>query len=94
MVSINNSFPPVKQVGAGSNHTAILTKTGLVYTWGHSANGRLGLGDTERIGVPDHEKHFFPVPSLLNSLETIKQISCGADHTIAYGLSGVWVWVS
>ena len=38
-ICINNSFPPLSQISAGANHTAVLTKTGQVYTWGHSANG-------------------------------------------------------
>jgi alpha-tubulin suppressor-like RCC1 family protein len=33
-ISINNSFPSVSAVSAGSNHTAVLTKTGMV---GHFA---------------------------------------------------------
>lgn len=28
----------------------------------------------------------------LKTLETIVQVSCGADHTLARGLSGVWAW--
>ena len=35
---------------------------------GHGANGRLGTGKTERYGVPDKEKYYFPVPSLLSTL--------------------------
>ena len=93
-IAINNSFPPIKQVSAGSNHTTVVTMTGGVYTWGHCANGRLGIGDTERVGIPDHQKFFFPVPSCLSTLETIRQISCGTDHTLAIGLSGLWVWGS
>lgn len=36
----------------------------------------------------NQEMYFFPVPQLLKTLETIKQISCGADHTLAFGVSG------
>eukprot|EP01032_Pedospumella_encystans_P027194 gene27194-30739_t len=92
MISINNSFPSVMQVSAGANHTAVLTKAGQVYTWGHGANGRLGVGDTERNGVPENQRAFFPVPVCLRSLEPIKQISCGTDHTLAAGNAGVWAW--
>ena len=80
------------QVTAGANHTAVLTKAGQVYTWGHGGNGRLGIGDTERNGVPEAQRSFFPVPVPLKSLEPIRQISCGADHTIAFGAAGVWSW--
>jgi alpha-tubulin suppressor-like RCC1 family protein len=91
-VAVNNSFPSVKQIGCGSNHSVIVTHSGQIYTWGHGANGRLGIGETERIGVPDKEKSYFPVPMLLKTLEPIRQISCGADHILAIGESGVWSW--
>lgn len=92
VVAINNSFPAVAQTSAGFNHSAVLTKTGRVYTWGHGANGRLGVGEVEREGAPESERFFFPVPTHLEALETIAQISCGADHTLAHGISGVWAW--
>lgn len=34
------------RVGAGSEHTAVVTSTGEVWVWGNGAQGRLGLGDT------------------------------------------------
>lgn len=70
----------------------VITLSYKVYTWGHGASGRLGIGETERAGAPEHEKNYFPVPLHLKTLEPITQISCGADHTVAYGSSGVWVW--
>lgn len=91
-VCINNSFPPVAQVCTGSNHSAALTRSGKVYTWGHGSYGRLGIGETERIGSDEKLKYFFPVPNLLSTLEPITQISCGADHMLAKGNSGVWTW--
>lgn len=91
-VSINNSFPSVKQISCGSNHSVVVTDGGQVYCWGHGANGRLGTGELERIGVPDKEKSFFPVPQQIKTLETISQVSCGSDYTMALGESGVWSW--
>lgn len=91
-VSINNSFAAVIQVAAGANHSVILTKTGQVYSWGHAGNGRLGVGSMERVGAPERERCYFPIPQLIKTLEPIKQVSCGADHTLAYGPSGVWSW--
>ena len=35
--------------------------------------------------MPEEERFFFPVPALIATLEPIKMISCGADHTIAMG---------
>lgn len=91
-VAVNNSFPPVAMTGCGSNHSMTLTRSGQLYSWGHAANGRLGLGAAERVGVPEAERFFFPVPALIATLEPIKMISCGADHTIAMGVSGAWSW--
>ena len=92
VIAVNNSFPPVKDGGCGSNHTMVLTKTGQVYAWGHSANGRLGIGASERLGAKEGQRHFFPIPTHLSTLETITHLSCGADHTLAMGISGVWSW--
>ena len=63
-----------------------------MYTWGHGYNGRLGVGDTERASVPENVRSFFPVPLQLKSLEPIRQISCGADYTLAVGNAGAWAW--
>lgn len=95
LVAINNSFPAVKEAYCGSNHTMVLTRKGeKLYTWGHGANGRLGQGALERVGVPDNEKFYFPLPKCISTLEHVKQVSCGADHTLALGASGVWAWGS
>lgn len=91
-ISVNNSFPPVAQVACGANHSAILTKSQQVYIWGHGAHGRLGTGELERVGAEEKRKSFFPIPNQIRTLEAVFQISCGADHTLAYGRSGVWAW--
>eukprot|EP00595_Chromulina_sp_UTEXLB2642_P003037 CAMPEP_0196762222 /NCGR_PEP_ID=MMETSP1095-20130614/1624_1 /TAXON_ID=96789 ORGANISM="Chromulina nebulosa, Strain UTEXLB2642" /NCGR_SAMPLE_ID=MMETSP1095 /ASSEMBLY_ACC=CAM_ASM_000446 /LENGTH=363 /DNA_ID=CAMNT_0042112749 /DNA_START=519 /DNA_END=1610 /DNA_ORIENTATION=+ len=93
-VAINNSFPAIKQVSCGANHSVVLTRSGQVYSWGHASNGRLGIGASERLGVSDSEKNYFPIPQLIKVLEPIRQISCGADHCLAYGPSGAWSWGS
>lgn len=92
VIAVNNSFPPVQDGGCGSNHTMVLTKTGGVYSWGHSANGRLGIGASERLGAKEGQRHYFPIPTHLSTLEEIRELSCGADHTLAVGGSGVWSW--
>lgn len=91
---VNNSFPAVNNIDCGANHSVVQTKDGAIYTWGHAANGRLGIGDAERFGVPENEKYFFPLPRLVEPLEPISQIACGADHTLAVGAAGVYSWGS
>ena len=92
VVAVNNSFPPVAMVGCGSNHSIVLTKEGAIYSWGHSVNGRLGIGASERLGAKENERFYFPTPTCISTLEPIRMISCGADHTLALGISGVWAW--
>lgn len=75
--------------GSAVNQSISLTQ---VYAWGHGANGRLGIGDTERVGAEESQRFFFSVPTHLKTLEAITQVSCGADHTLAFGVSGVWAW--
>lgn len=93
-VAINNSFPPAAAVQCGAKHSMVLTVSGEVFAWGHAANGRLGLGETERLGADDRLKNYFHVPQQLRTLEEVQEISCGADHTLARGFSGVWSWGS
>ena len=38
---------PVSTVACGLGHTLVLMASGLVYSWGHGTNGRLGLGHIE-----------------------------------------------
>lgn len=91
-VVINNSFPAIRQASAGSNHSVVLTKAGVMYAWGHMMNGRLGVGEIEQMGVADNVKYFCCLPKMIQPLEPILQVACGADHTLAYGESGVWSW--
>lgn len=91
-VAINHSFPALRAVACGANHSTALAVSGEVYTWGHALNGRLGNGATERLGVSGAEAQCFPVPYRVAGLEPVTQVSCGADHTLAIGASGVWAW--
>jgi alpha-tubulin suppressor-like RCC1 family protein len=34
------------QISAGGHHSAVVMKSGEVYTWGLGSHGGLGLGDT------------------------------------------------
>ncbi|GAM28957.1 hypothetical protein SAMD00019534_121330 [Acytostelium subglobosum LB1] len=43
-VLINNQHVPVLDVAAGGHHSALLTRDGMVYTWGANTFGQLGNG--------------------------------------------------
>eukprot|EP00516_Mucochytrium_quahogii_P006280 CAMPEP_0203763006 /NCGR_PEP_ID=MMETSP0098-20131031/15739_1 /ASSEMBLY_ACC=CAM_ASM_000208 /TAXON_ID=96639 /ORGANISM=" , Strain NY0313808BC1" /LENGTH=418 /DNA_ID=CAMNT_0050657609 /DNA_START=307 /DNA_END=1563 /DNA_ORIENTATION=- len=81
-----------KQVVAGENHTAILSDSGDLFTWGwggsfFSGAGALGVGDTD--GRPH------PTRVLIGGDEEIKlkKISAGKNHMIALGMENeVWSW--
>ena len=62
----------------GNQHSACLSKDGLVHTWGNNAQGQLGLGNNQRFKVPQQ------VPNLHNILS----LSCGTYFTICVGING------
>ncbi|NXI50076.1 HERC5 ligase, partial [Chloroceryle aenea] len=69
------------QIAAGGAHSAALSLSGAVYTWGKNDCGQLGLGDTEDRDCPSH----------VGALEHWKTvfISCGADHTAVLSKEGM-----
>lgn len=64
----------VSQIACGSRHTAIITSSGAIYTWGDKENGVAGHGDTE-----GHQY----TPKLLDKLagKRIVQLSACGFHT-------------
>jgi RCC1 and BTB domain-containing protein len=75
----------VKQVACGGFHTAAVTDTGEVYTWGGGEHGQLGHGDKVNKTVPTR------VEALADAI--IVQITCGWSHTVALADTGeVYTW--
>ncbi|XP_009473150.1 PREDICTED: probable E3 ubiquitin-protein ligase HERC3 [Nipponia nippon] len=72
---------PLAQIAAGGAHSAAVSLSGAVYSWGKNNFGQLGLGDTE-----DRDR-----PSYIGALEHWKTvfISCGADHTAVLSKDGL-----
>ncbi|CAH0729017.1 unnamed protein product, partial [Brenthis ino] len=64
---------PIKQVSAGSNHTALLTDDGRVFVCGSNSEGQLGLGEATRSCVKFTELSF---------MEKIAFVECGYYHTV------------
>ena len=62
-------------VSCGENHTLAVTSEGHVYSWGHSGNGRLGIGDSSHIC--DH----FPSPVLVDRLKHVSITKCTAGFS-------------
>ena len=71
---------------AGDNHSAAITDSGGLYTFGRGGYGRLGLGDMGR-------SYFEPLPTSVPGLENehVLHVAIGAYHTVAVTARGeVW----
>jgi len=79
---------PVSIIACGEQHTCIKTSNDEIYAWGHRENGRLGIG---RLG---NESNFQPSPSPVRfpASQVVKQIACGAEHTLASTQSTLFSW--
>jgi alpha-tubulin suppressor-like RCC1 family protein len=77
------------QVACGASHTACLTESGQLYTWGNGARGQLGLilGNIKTSPLPVKVDTFPPGTPI------ITQISCGDNHTVVVDVTGaLWTW--
>ncbi|KAL4704011.1 hypothetical protein ACJJTC_018051 [Scirpophaga incertulas] len=63
----------VRQLSAGSDHTAVLTEDGRVFVCGSNSEGQLGLGEDTRASP-----HF----AELKFVERIAFVECGYHHTV------------
>ncbi|XP_052227523.1 uncharacterized protein LOC127842198 isoform X2 [Dreissena polymorpha] len=61
------------QIVAGSYHSAALTESGLVYSWGRGDYGQLGRSRSPDI---DH------IPGVMDISEKITQLECGSEHNL------------
>ena len=66
-------------ISAGCEHSAAITDTGLLYTWGHGDGGRLGHGDNNQCTLP--------VPVQAMTLMHIRptDVHCGDKFTVVIG---------
>lgn len=81
----------VVSTSCGEHHTCIKTSTNVVYAWGHTSNGRLGLGRCKE-GAPIFQPS--PLQVQFPSPQQVKQIACGSEHTLAATSSGIFSWGS
>jgi alpha-tubulin suppressor-like RCC1 family protein len=72
------SLSNVVQVTVGQYYSVVLTKDGLVYSFGQNCYGQLGFKNTVDINIP----------TLIPELKNIIQISTGTYHTLALRQDG------
>ena len=83
-VSVNGQ--KIVAVAAGFWHTAAITESGELWTWGHNGQGQLGIGDTK-------DRHA-PVKASVNG-QKIVAVAAGDAHSAAITDSGeLWTWGS
>ncbi|XP_013177752.1 PREDICTED: regulator of chromosome condensation-like [Papilio xuthus] len=73
LVELEAAPAPVRQVSAGSSHTAILTEDGRVFVCGSNSEGQLGVGEGTRSCSRLTELKF---------MERISFVECGYYHTV------------
>jgi alpha-tubulin suppressor-like RCC1 family protein len=70
------------KVACGFRHTALISSTGQLYTFGHGECGRLGLGD----------EYSYSAPQLVTKLamQGVRciEVACGREHSMAVGVGG------
>jgi len=78
----------ITAVAAGLYHSAALTASGELYTWGNNAKGQLGLGkNTDMVFSPTLVESLASVP--------LAGVACGGNHTLVVTRSGaVFAWGS
>ncbi|VFV28350.1 secretion-regulating guanine nucleotide exchange [Lynx pardinus] len=87
---------------AGSDHSASLTETGRVFTWGRADYGQLGRKLESREGwkLQSHDSSLpcsgpqKSMPSCLHCLTGAAEVSCGSEHNLAVigGMCYSWGW--
>lgn len=72
----------VKEIRAGEMHTCALSDEGEIHSFGHKANGRLGLGYFDKTTLID-----FSIPHMIHFPfnQQIRMVACGSEHSIAVG---------
>lgn len=66
----------VKQVSCGEEHTVFVSgEGGYVYAMGSNADGKLGINNQKMKQCN--------VPTLVEGIFNVKQVSCGMSHTLA-----------
>ena len=80
----------IRKVAAGYGHSAALTETGLVFTWGLGTDGQLGyeLFHSDAYVIPFTQERCQLTPRSVSLTEAINDIACGKNFTMLLTVSG------
>ena len=67
-------------ISCGDEHTAVVTQTGRLFTFGSNEFGQLGLGHNENVLKPSCVKVLKP--------DKVLAVACGKTHTVVGMISG------
>ena len=75
----------IAYIAAGSQHSAAVSESGVLFTWGRGSYGRLGHGSSDDVPFPQ------VVEYLVNNKVPIATVACGLGdaHTLALSRDGV-----
>jgi hypothetical protein len=81
-------IPDIKfsQIECGKDFCLLLSKNGLLYSFGSNQFGQLGQGDTEPRTYPTIVQFF------LNMKKRVEQISCGFKHSACKCNNKIYTW--
>ncbi|XP_029808161.1 RCC1 domain-containing protein 1 [Suricata suricatta] len=68
------------KASCGSRHTAVVTRTGELYTWGWGKYGQLGHKDTSSLDRPRRVEYF------VGEQLRVRAVSCGPWNTYVYAV--------
>ena len=84
---------------AGNDRTFFVTESGVLYAWGNSDHGALGIGTVQAAGGYHHAlQRYIAYPVFVGGPERfdgspVCTVACGLNHTVAVTKSGeVWAW--
>lgn len=81
-------MPPnvrIVKISAGQSHTLLLSADEAVYSTGYGRDGQLGLGEEVNAALQQIER--------VEDLGRIRDIACGADHSLAIDSEGnIFAW--
>jgi alpha-tubulin suppressor-like RCC1 family protein len=89
----------IKYISSGSIHNIVITNSGLLYSFGCSKGGQLGIDENTLLKLYSSNKikddFSISTPTKIQNLENfqIKKVVCGEAHSIALTENGkVFVW--